>query len=446
MCYFMKKRLTAFVLMLCMAFTSVPAFALEGETGTGVPGTEVPGTEVPGTEVPGTEVPEVPEVVSASISMQGDTQVYVGKSMTVKATIAGLSAPVSGVSAVWTVNGQTVKTETIPTMQNGTKLALEYTVPETTTAASNTVALALTLGPDQIGYATTQVTNRFGFAGAVLKPGKQSYATVGRTKRVTMKLTGLKASFKGTYQWYIDGKAKTKHTVTISNNKTFELKYKPTKSGTDKIQLVLRSADGKISMKSPVKTLKIYSQYAKTLSSYTTYFTTSNYNRCVNMRKVVSAINGKVIQPGKTFSLNKATGKRTGARGYRKSIVFAGSRQVYGYGGGTCQVVSTLFNTVLLANMTITERHNHSQSVSYIAKGRDAAVGGWKDFRFKNNLSVPVKIVATYNSRGSITIKLKADYGTKTKPVKLKVTRSNGYYVLRRYANNKLNYTTRSRH
>ena len=76
MCYFMKKRLTAFALMLCMAFTSVPAFALEGEAGTGVPGTEVPGTEVPGTEIP-----EVPEVVSASISLQGDTQVYVGQSM-----------------------------------------------------------------------------------------------------------------------------------------------------------------------------------------------------------------------------------------------------------------------------------------------------------------------------------------------------------------------------
>ena len=119
MCYFMKKRLTAFALMLCMAFTSVPAFALEGEAGTGVPGTEVPGTEVPGTEIP-----EVPEVVSASISLQGDTQVYVGQSMEVKATIAGLTAPVSGVSAVWTVNGQTVKTETIPTMQNGTKLSL----------------------------------------------------------------------------------------------------------------------------------------------------------------------------------------------------------------------------------------------------------------------------------------------------------------------------------
>ena len=59
MCYFMKKRLTAFALMLCMAFTSVAAFALEGETGTGVPGTEAPGTEVPGTEVP--EVPGHPE-------------------------------------------------------------------------------------------------------------------------------------------------------------------------------------------------------------------------------------------------------------------------------------------------------------------------------------------------------------------------------------------------
>lgn len=423
---FMKKRITAFFLMLCMVFTSAPALALEGETET--------------------EIPEAPVIVSAAISMSGDTQTYVGQTMNVKATVTGLSNPVTGVSAVWTVNGQTVKTETVPTVQNGTQLALAYTVPETTTSASNTVALALTLGPNQIGYASKQVTNLFGFVGAKLTPGKISYATVGRNKKVTMKLTGLKASFKGTYLWYVNGKAKTKKTTTFTNNQTIKFTYKPSKSGTDKIQLVLKSADGKVSMKSSVKNLKIYSKYAKTLSSYTTYFTTSNYNRCVNMRNVIRAINGKIIQPGKTFSLNNATGKRNAANGYRRSIIFSGSSQRYGYGGGTCQVVSTLFNTALLANMKIVERHNHSQAVSYIPKGRDAAVGSSLDFRFKNNLSVPVKIVATYNSRGSITIKLKADYGTQTKPVKLKVTRSNGYYVLRRYANNKLNYTTRSRH
>lgn len=425
---FMKKRITAFFLMLCMAFTSVPAFALD-EVTTGE-----------------SEGSEAPVVIAPTITMQGDTKAYVGRTMNMKATVTGLSSAVTGVTVTWKVNGKTVKSESAQTIQNGTQLALSYVLPTTTTAASNTVAVNLTQGTAALGSKSTKVTTLFGFNGATITPDKTTYATVGRSKTVSMKLTGLKSKFEGVYLWYVNGKAKTKKTTTFTNNQTIKFTYKPSKSGTDKIQLVLKSADGKVSMKSSVKNLKIYSKYAKTLSSYTTYFTTSNYNRCVNMRNVIRAINGKIIQPGKTFSLNNATGKRNAANGYRRSIIFSGSSQRYGYGGGTCQVVSTLFNTVLLANMTISERHNHSQAVSYIPKGRDAAVGSSLDFRFKNNLSVPVKIVATYNSRGSITIKLKADYGTQTKPVKLKVTRSNGYYVLRRYANNKLNYTTRSKH
>ena len=214
------------------------------------------------------------------------------------------------------------------------------------------------------------------------------------------------------------------------------------------MQLVLKSADGKVSMKSPVKILKIYSQYAKTLSSYKTYFTTTDYNRCVNLQNVVKAINGKILQPGEEFSLNQTTGPRNAANGYLESRTYTNGVETVGYGGGSCQVVSTLFNAALLANMAITERHNHSAPVLYVPCGCDAAVSsGSKDFRFQNNLSVPIKIVAVYDATGSITVKLKADYGTTIQKPTIKVTETTGTYryILRRYVNGKVNYTTYSK-
>lgn len=67
-----------------------------------------------------------------------------------------------------------------------------------------------------------------------------------------------------------------------------------------------------------------------------------------------------------------------------------------GLGGGNCQVSTTLYNAVLkVKNLTITERHEHSNKVPYIANGKDAAVAyGGYDFKFKNNTGYDIKIKA----------------------------------------------------
>lgn len=67
--------------------------------------------------------------------------------------------------------------------------------------------------------------------------------------------------------------------------------------------------------------------------------------------------------------------------------------------GGNCQISSTLYNAVLLVpNLVVTERHAHSNSVPYIAKGKDAAVAyGSYDFKFRNDTGTPVKILASSN-------------------------------------------------
>ena len=427
----MKKRCLAFILTLCMALSSVPALALK-------------------TDTVSNESSEAAEQQAAvpSITLSELASAYVGQEFTMKAVVSGLSHAETGVKVVWTVNKKTVQSNSAQTIKNGDVLKMTCELPSSTKTANNTVTVTLKKGAQTLASASTTVDTLFGFDGAELTASGKEDVTVGKKNVISMKLTGLKADVEGTYQWYVDGKAvsKAKGKKTFENKQTFTYNYKAKETGKHNIKLVLKSADKKVTLTSPEKEVHAHKKFAKTLGTYTTYFTTSNYNRCVNMRLVAKAINGKIVRPGRTFSLNGKTGRRNASKGYRRSIVFRGRRQLYGYGGGTCQVVSTLFNAALLANMTITERHNHPQAVSYIAKGRDAGVGNTMDFKFKNNLDVPVIVMATYNSRGSITVKIKADYEADNQKPTIRVTRSRGLYILRRYVNGKVNYTTTSRH
>ena len=108
--------------------------------------------------------------------------------------------------------------------------------------------------------------------------------------------------------------------------------------------------------------------------------------------------------PGKEFSYNKVVGERTTKNGFKEAIIYADGELDYGIGGGICQISSTLYNSVLLANLEIVERKNHSMTVSYLPIGCDATVSyGSVDFKFKNSRSYPIKISATVNT-GVITI------------------------------------------
>lgn len=83
--------------------------------------------------------------------------------------------------------------------------------------------------------------------------------------------------------------------------------------------------------------------------------------------------------------------------GYQKAETFDNDGNiVQEYGGGKCQVSSTLFNAVRnISGIEIIERHEHSSYVPYVSKGDDAAVSyGSVDFKFKNNNSYSIKILA----------------------------------------------------
>ncbi len=146
------------------------------------------------------------------------------------------------------------------------------------------------------------------------------------------------------------------------------------------------------------------------LATYSTKYDGGNTNRTTNLKLACEKINDKVILPGETFSYNKTLGERTISAGYKEAKVYENGQVVDGIGGGICQVSSTLYNSVLMANMEVIERRNHQFITSYTPAGRDATVVyGMTDLKFKNTRTYAVKIKATC-SNGIITISI---YGIK---------------------------------
>ena len=143
------------------------------------------------------------------------------------------------------------------------------------------------------------------------------------------------------------------------------------------------------------------------LSSFSTSYTSSGYNRSTNIELAAKKLDGYVLMPGETASYNQIVGQRTKAAGFKEGAAYSNGKVVQEVGGGICQVSSTLYNAVVFANLEIVERYNHSYAVSYVPAGRDATVSyGGKDFKFKNNRKYPIKIVANAKN-GVVNISLK---------------------------------------
>lgn len=133
--------------------------------------------------------------------------------------------------------------------------------------------------------------------------------------------------------------------------------------------------------------------FKDTLSYFTTKYDISNKDRTTNLELAASKIDGTILSPGEEFSYNTIVGARTISAGYKEAKVYSNGEVVDGIGGGICQISSTLYNSVILANLDVTERYNHQFITSYVPAGRDATVVyGVKDLKFINNRSYPIKI------------------------------------------------------
>ena len=156
------------------------------------------------------------------------------------------------------------------------------------------------------------------------------------------------------------------------------------------------------------------------LGSFTTSYSTSGYNRSGNVKNGASKINGTLLYPGDAFSTYEAVSPFTEANGYFEAGSYLNGLVVDSLGGGICQVSTTLYNAVLLAELEVTERFNHSMIVTYVDPSADAAISGTaKDFKFVNNLDYPVYIEGYTSEDKKITFNI---YGCETRPDNREVT------------------------
>ncbi|MBO6243408.1 MAG: VanW family protein [Clostridia bacterium] len=134
------------------------------------------------------------------------------------------------------------------------------------------------------------------------------------------------------------------------------------------------------------------------ISSFTTKIYSTDSARQNNINITCSKLNNAIVKNGKTFSFCSTVGQATSNQGYQKADIFdKNGNKKKGLGGGNCQISTTLYNAILnVPNLTVTERHAHSNYVPYIQKGKDAAVAyGSYDLKFVNNTGNDVKILAT---------------------------------------------------
>ena len=122
---------------------------------------------------------------------------------------------------------------------------------------------------------------------------------------------------------------------------------------------------------------------------------TDNENRNINIRLMCAAVDGLMIAPGETLSINDLVGQRTEQKGFRAAPSIVDGQLINDIGGGICQLAGTLYNAALLADMEIVERVHHTWPSEYLPIGLDATLN-WdnKDLKLKNRSRYPVYISA----------------------------------------------------
>ncbi|WP_210648942.1 VanW family protein [Nocardioides sp. SYSU D00065] len=151
------------------------------------------------------------------------------------------------------------------------------------------------------------------------------------------------------------------------------------------------------------------------VSTFTTYFPHADY-RNINIGRAAEIIDGTLLKPGETFSLNDTVGERTEENGFTKGYVISDGILVQDLGGGVSQMATTLFNAMFFAGLEDVEHKPHSFYIDRYPVGREATVAwGAVDLRFRNDTPYGVLIdtnvtPSTPSSSGVVTATM---YSTK---------------------------------
>ena len=149
----------------------------------------------------------------------------------------------------------------------------------------------------------------------------------------------------------------------------------------------------------------VYDEFPDQLAAFSTEYS-NNPSRTTNLIRACEIVNGTVLQPGEQFSFNGVVGERTAEKGFKEAVAYVGGENVDEIGGGVCQVSTTIYNAVLLANLQVDTRYAHMYEPHYCEVGLDATVS-WSspDFKFTNNTSHALLIEANVYG-GYVNIRL----------------------------------------
>ncbi|MFT4008496.1 MAG: VanW family protein [Nocardioidaceae bacterium] len=147
------------------------------------------------------------------------------------------------------------------------------------------------------------------------------------------------------------------------------------------------------------------------VSEFTTYYPYAEY-RNINIGRAAELINGTVLKPGETFSLNKTVGERTAENGFTTGFIISNGVFKQDLGGGVSQAATTTFNAAFFAGLEDVEHKPHSFYIDRYPAGREATVA-WPtvDLRFKNDTPYGVliqawRVKATPSVQGSMNVRM----------------------------------------
>jgi len=147
-------------------------------------------------------------------------------------------------------------------------------------------------------------------------------------------------------------------------------------------------------------------KYSSERSYFETEFSNSKKERKHNIRTALNSLDGITINPNEIFSFNRVVGERNNKNGYMQAKIISNGKFIDDFGGGVCQVSTTLYNAALIAGLDIVEVHSHSLKIGYVEPGFDSMVNsGSSDLKIKNNTGFPI-IIATSSKNDKCKISL----------------------------------------
>ena len=187
---------------------------------------------------------------------------------------------------------------------------------------------------------------------------------------------------------------------TSTENSTNELKPEESNSTT--------SDENAINQNTNPQTAPEHIPVEEQIATFSTKIYTKDSARQNNIQITCNTLNGTTVPNGSTFSFCNTVGPSSSSKGYQKADIYdRNGNKIKGYGGGNCQISTTLYNALLtVPSLVVTERHEHSNYVPYIQEGKDAAVAyGSYDLKFRNDSGYTVKILASASS-DAVTVSL----------------------------------------